>query len=422
VRGHGSFISRGSAELHWNTRPCRMRPKPSTHRFRDMAGHRLSSGTSCAYRSRMRLRFSIAWILLATTSAPAATITLRPGTTDRPNVVMVEGPLVAMDEDEFAAKTAPLPSAFVAFSSDGGSLAAGLRIGEAIRRRGFSTIVPDGQRCASACAQAWLGGVERFIGTDGKIGFHAAYDSASDGDTRIGNTVVSAYLAKIGLAYEAVVYITQTAPNEMKWLNMSEAAQRGIRVTLLSSLGKETVVAIPTRYGDVTVTKDDPGCCGISIRYGNQVAEIAATDQIYASLEGVYEVKEGDLLVISSTSRARGSPPRRYVLLVDQEGMSDLTRPDFATSDGTFKASQRGDEVHFDLGLQERKKKSAIYKNGTVTVNVHSLGPEAILPKNECATILNMVETCVRLPECSDERIFGNFAIASQRYFNSSKR
>src|SRR6266567_9560998 len=128
----------------------------------------------------MRLRVSIASILLAAAPALAATITLRPQTPDRPNVVMVEGPLVAVDEDQFAAKTASLPSAIVAFSSDGGSLVAGLRIGEAIRRKGFSTFVPDGRRCASACALAWLGGVERFIGTGGKIGFHAAYDPTAD--------------------------------------------------------------------------------------------------------------------------------------------------------------------------------------------------------------------------------------------------
>jgi hypothetical protein len=111
----------------------------------------------------MHLRFSIAWILLATTPAPAATITISPQTTDRPIVIMVEGTLVRMDGDEFAAKTAHLPSAFVAFSSDGGSLLAGLRIGEAIRRKRFSTIVPDGRRCASACALAWLGGVELCV-------------------------------------------------------------------------------------------------------------------------------------------------------------------------------------------------------------------------------------------------------------------
>jgi hypothetical protein len=98
--------------------------------------------------------------------------------------------------------------------------------------------------------------------------------------------------------------------------------------------------------------------------------------------------------------------------------MTDLTGPDFATSDGTFKATQRDGEVHFDLGYQKRKKKSAIYKNGTVTVNIRSPEPEATLPKKECAAILNMVVKCVRLPECKEGRIFDNFAMAAQRYFN----
>ena len=43
---------------------------------------------------------------------------------DRPNIVILEGPLVGDDEDQFAIKIAFLASAFVAFSSDGGSLAA----------------------------------------------------------------------------------------------------------------------------------------------------------------------------------------------------------------------------------------------------------------------------------------------------------
>src|SRR5262249_4601914 len=123
----------------------------------------------------MRLCISIASILFVTTPAVAATITVRPETPDRPVVVVVEGPLAAFDEDQFAAKTAPLSSAFVAFSSDGGSLVAGLRIGEAIRRKRFSTIVPDGRRCASACALAWLGGVEPRQGSPRRAAaYHAA--------------------------------------------------------------------------------------------------------------------------------------------------------------------------------------------------------------------------------------------------------
>ena len=64
----------------------------------------------------MRLRVSIASFLLAITPALAATITVRPQTSDRPIVVMLEGPLVANDEDQFATKTTSFPSAFVAIA------------------------------------------------------------------------------------------------------------------------------------------------------------------------------------------------------------------------------------------------------------------------------------------------------------------
>jgi hypothetical protein len=161
-----------------------------------------SSGES----GSMRLLISIALILLATGRALAATITLAPQTPDRPNVITVEGPLVSVDGDQFAAKAASLRSAIVAFSSDGGSLVAGVRIGEAIRRKGFSTFVPDGRRCASACALAWLGGIERYIGADATIGFHAGYDMAGGTETGIGNAMVGAYLTKIGLPNEAVIH------------------------------------------------------------------------------------------------------------------------------------------------------------------------------------------------------------------------
>jgi hypothetical protein len=366
----------------------------------------------------MRLLFSIASILLATAWALAATITLSPQTPDRPNVVTVEGPVIAVDADEFAAKTASLHSAIVAVNSDGGTLMAGVRIGEAIRRKGFSTIVPDGRRCAAACALAWLGGAERFIGANASIGFHAAYDSASGEETGSGNAVIGTYLTKIGLPYEAIIYITQPAPNDTTWLNMSHVAQRGVRVTLLSSLAKETVVAIPTRYGNITVTRDEQGCCVGHISYRDQQVEILSVGPVYASLEGVFEVKEGDLVVISSPSGARGVPLRYYVLLVDQDHMTHLGGSDFGTADGTFKAIQRDDEVYFDLGFQEKKKKSAIYKNGTIAVAIRSTFRRgATLPRNECAAILNMVVTCVRLPACDEEGIFGAFAMASQRYF-----
>src|SRR5262252_1427231 len=244
----------------------------------------------------MRLCISIASILFVTTPAVAATVTVRPETPDRPIVVVVEGSLAAFDEDQFAAKTAPLSSAFVAFSSDGGSLVAGLRIGEAIRRKRFSTVVPDGRRCASACALAWLAGVERFIGANAGIRFHG------DGEAGTGNAIVGAYLTKMGLPSEAIYYITHSAPDHLQWLTISDAAEHGVRITLLSSMAKETTVSMPTRYGNVSVTRDFSECCGGYISYRNQQIEIMSAKPIHPSLEGIFKVREGDLLVISSPS------------------------------------------------------------------------------------------------------------------------
>jgi hypothetical protein len=45
--------------------------------------------------------------------------------------------------------------------------------------------------------------------------------------------VVGAYLNKIGLPYEAVIYITQAAPSSMTWLSVSDAVKHGIEVRML---------------------------------------------------------------------------------------------------------------------------------------------------------------------------------------------
>jgi hypothetical protein len=71
---------------------------------------------------------------------------------NKPSLVVITGTIDLADKDEFLRKIAPLQSAIVSFSSDGGSLLAGLQIGETIRLKNFSTLVPDQARCASSCA------------------------------------------------------------------------------------------------------------------------------------------------------------------------------------------------------------------------------------------------------------------------------
>jgi hypothetical protein len=72
------------------------------------------------------------------------------------SLVIVTGPFELSDVDQFKNITGPIPKAIVLFGSDGGNLVAGLEIGEAIRLKNYTSVVPDGARCASTCALAWL--------------------------------------------------------------------------------------------------------------------------------------------------------------------------------------------------------------------------------------------------------------------------
>ena len=130
----------------------------------------------------------------------------------------------------------------ISFRSDGGSVVAGIQIGESIRIKGFTTVVAGNAHCASACAIAWLGGLPRLMSTEARIGFHAAYNETGQ-ETGVGNALIGAYLNKIGLPYSAVIYITQAAPTSMTWLSLVDAGKRGIDV---QPLGSGRVVDVPS--------------------------------------------------------------------------------------------------------------------------------------------------------------------------------
>ncbi len=173
-------------------------------------------------------------VLIGTNIAHAATVAVEVRSGEQPALVLVDGKLESGDGDRFRYTTAFLSSAIVSFRSDGGSVAAGIQIGEIIRSKGFTTSVSRDARCASACAIAWLGGTKRLMSAESKIGFHAAY-TADGRETGVGNALIGAYLNKIGLPYSAVAYITQAAPRSMSWLSAAEAKKHGIDVELVGS-------------------------------------------------------------------------------------------------------------------------------------------------------------------------------------------
>jgi hypothetical protein len=147
-------------------------------------------------------------------------------------LVSLQGDIELDDIAQFWARAATLSKATIAFRSNGGSLLAGIRIGAVIRERGFVTLVPDGAQCASACAVAWLGGLQRLMGNGSKVGFHAAYvlKGHRSVESGPGNAVLGAYLFQLGLSEDSIVYITEADPSSINWLNMDQAAQHGIEV------------------------------------------------------------------------------------------------------------------------------------------------------------------------------------------------
>jgi hypothetical protein len=175
-------------------------------------------------------------LLLSKGSAEAANVYANFGP-DGSCAVTFYGEIKLGDENIFNALTPDCRGGGVLLKSDGGSLAAGLRIGELIREKGLETAVAFDARCASACALAWLGGTKRYMSTSSWIGFHAAYtvsDLGAAAESGLGNALVGAYMTTLGLSKSAVVFAASARPNEMNWLTAERAAKLDINVVVLS--------------------------------------------------------------------------------------------------------------------------------------------------------------------------------------------
>jgi hypothetical protein len=151
------------------------------------------------------------------------------------SVVLITGELLTGDHKKFATKTLSLDYATVVFHSPGGNLVAGIEIGKAIRLKEFQTYVPKGSLCASACAVAWLGGIKRYMSSNGRVGFHAAYrtKNGSPVESGAGNAIAGAYFNSIGLPQRAILYLTSASPIDMQWLSLEDAQRYGIDVSPL---------------------------------------------------------------------------------------------------------------------------------------------------------------------------------------------
>jgi hypothetical protein len=143
------------------------------------------------------------------------------------------------------------PPGTVRLHSPGGSLVGGIGLGETFRAHGLDTAVGSSDFktidetpgvCASACAYAFLGGVERSLAKDAKLGFHRFYvkDSSvassvplftgTDLDAAQKTTAALVlYAIKMGIDARLITVASEAGPDQMRWIKNDEA--RDLRVT-----------------------------------------------------------------------------------------------------------------------------------------------------------------------------------------------
>ncbi len=166
----------------------------------------------------------------------------------------------------------------------------------------------------------------------------------------------------------------------------------------------------------VSFVRNSEDCCKGYVRFRSQSIQILSAGDLFATLEGVYEVKEGDVLVVSRPAGGSGTPwSIYYVLLVDQKRIVDLTNESFQSADLMFKAVQKGNEIHFDLGFDKKVRKRGLYRDGILYVGVDMVRIENRMPNRQCIEVLDMLRDCKKMSDCSDHGISNATPMANAR-------
>lgn len=127
-------------------------------------------GWCCAAASVL---LSLPFVSLNAPPSAAASFTVQEGRDFK--IVILRGRIVPDDPAELRRVLSRTPGVGeVWLDSPGGTLGAGISMGQIIREKGLATRVQARGSCASACFHAFVGGVVRVVDPGGLIGLHMA--------------------------------------------------------------------------------------------------------------------------------------------------------------------------------------------------------------------------------------------------------
>jgi hypothetical protein len=196
-----------------------------------------SSGGDMRNPVMLALVMGLLFLAAPLRSAEAATISSAELDEDS-SAIFVIGDIERGDGAKFRAEAGKHNNAMVLLESNGGSTAAAIEIGEAIRLKGFATAVINDSHCNSACALVWLAGTPRALSKSARVGFHASYTETGGRQTEsgVGNAIVGRYLTLLNLPERAIVFATTAPPSELNWLDATNYKSTGIEVSLMSDM------------------------------------------------------------------------------------------------------------------------------------------------------------------------------------------
>jgi hypothetical protein len=144
--------------------------------------------------------------------------------------IFISGDILEGDDARFGDLSRRFPRAVVYLESAGGSLVPAIEIGKLVHARHHATAVLDGSVCTSACALIWIAGAPRYLGPEGRLGFHASYSDEGGRlvETGVGNAMVGHYMAQLDLSEDAAVFATIASPYDINWLTAENSGEAGI--------------------------------------------------------------------------------------------------------------------------------------------------------------------------------------------------
>ncbi len=222
----------------------------------------------------MRSAICAALVLLGSVvSAGGVTIERLP-MEDAPPALLVKGEFSFTDDPmELVREVGATGARAVFFDSEGGNIAAAMAYGRTIRSLGLWTLQLRKDKCVSACALAFVGGISRHA-EPGSIGVHQSSfssDSHFDGDTAViaiqaMTANIMAYLVEMGIDPRLLQLSLSVPPNDMRYLTAAEMEQYKITFSALVDAQPPAVAAqaplpaatIPEESGKpVEVTAED---------------------------------------------------------------------------------------------------------------------------------------------------------------------